>query len=200
MPKRGYLSEVRELVLQDVDVSDFLKHLGLFSLELKKYLVSRDIKVPQYTGLFQYKPSGKLFEKIAGRHFNISHGYGSGGSDRSRRQYPGPSIYFLMNYGVFDGWARIIYEVLDSKVKTNRVNVLWHLRQGKMDLIKLNNQLTRSPTDMYINVKKLSLLNLISFDGENLELTKTAQRILSPKVERTFEKLKKWKHRIDVWK
>lgn len=201
MTKKAYIKEVRELILQDADVTDFLRYLGFFSLELKKYLVSRNMEIPhRYSRLFLHKPVGKLVRNLAGPHFRILYGQGVARvGEASKRNYPGKNICFIMNYGRFDGYARIIYEVQDSMVKTNVANILCCLQQGKKNLTELTKQFNSQHSLVHRHVKRLSSLGLILFDGKSSELTKTAQEILSLKVEGIFEKLKKQKYRIDVW-
>ena len=119
--------EAREILLSDGDVNAFLTYMGLFSREILKYLKSRGMRsgTTGYSKLLLHKNAKKLSRAIAGDAYILDFRKNSS-RKILKRTYPGDQIYFEASFfWTFSGYARIIYEVLDSPVSpTNPVSIL----------------------------------------------------------------------------
>jgi len=120
--------KARELLMSDEKVNRFLTYMGLFTNEINNYLMANDVLVKKNRSLgslFPHKNANALSTKIAGKRYQIKYGLARGDAVVEKRSYPGMCIYYNSNFfDEFSGYPRIIYEVLDSSVYTNPVNIL----------------------------------------------------------------------------
>ena len=197
--------KARELIKSNEEVYSFVTHMGLFTKEINSFLAVNGVYVYErgcLRNLFPHKNADDLSRSVAGRQYPISYGsMKTVNSSRRRIEYPGKCVYYHGNFFAgSSGYPRIIYEVLDSSVRANPVNVLSAAVEG--DGITLQKLRTLTSLDIasgYRHARRLSRLGFISFDGKTLAPKKISRRILSPEVKEVWEKLKEWKHRIDVW-
>lgn len=196
-------TETRQILLGDKKVNTFLNYLGLFPREMRNSLKSGGftLKTFNYYKLFPHKDAEALSQKIAGEQFKLSVTANYTRKVRPKIVYPGESVYFIGDlFGEFSGYPRIIYEVLDSSVRYNPVNILAFIVQNENSNISGIRKFF--PTDngtLERCFRKLSNLGFINFDGEKFIATEISRKIFSPKVRDVWEELKKWEHRIDVW-
>ncbi|HKZ45356.1 MAG TPA: hypothetical protein VJ343_01500 [archaeon] len=194
---------IRKFLEKDGRIYKFLEYMGLFTAEIKNYLMANGMvasKDLNLRSLLQHKNANVLSTKIAGNRFQVIYRAICGESSRRRKACPGECIYYHGDFfGDFSGYPRIIYEVLDSSVRFNPVNLL--SAAAEKGSARVRDFYSMFPGNAFSCARKLSNLGFLSFDGKSKILTPTAAsiKIFSPKVKEVFEELKKWEYRIDVW-
>lgn len=123
--------KARELLMNDKEVYRFLTYMGLFTKEIKDYLMENGLRLRRgrFRRLFPHKHANALSTKIAGDCYKVKYGKKREAALAKRKSkrmsYPGMCIYYDGDFfSEFSGYPRIIFEVLDSSVRSNAVNLL----------------------------------------------------------------------------
>jgi hypothetical protein len=195
-------TKAREILLNDEKVNRFLNYMGLFSNEINDYLMANGILVNKghsVQSLFPHKNANALSTKVAGNLYQIKYGEKRGDAVIEKRLYPGMCIYYHDDFfGEFSGYPRIIYEVLDSSVRGNSVNVLsTTVEKSNTRAHDFHPLLADENVCRY--ARRLSNLGFLLFDGKIMTPTEISRKILSAKVKKVWKELKEWEYRINVW-
>ncbi len=181
--------------LEKSEAGIYIEDIGLFSNEISKFLNHRGVDVNSFKRIGKYKHSADyLGETIAGMFWRVT-------SDRSN--FPGRSVYGSDNsLGRYNGYPRMLFEMVDSEERNCRPAQMLDIlsKEGSMRISELRDELgITSRKSVKKWGKNLKKQNLVRMDRLDIEPTKITKMIFSEDRLDTWNELKDWSYRIDVW-